>query len=143
MYHIVASGVAVVGMIASLVALLGERFQWGSFVQFSVATKVPVEIFCVSGPIGESTWRHGAGSAGRGPAGEESGSALGPGVRPSFRGRRRRPRGGRLRTVRSRGRERNGLSFRPSVGLTVRPFVRSFGRSCPAAHRAERGESER
>jgi hypothetical protein len=32
-------------------ALLGERLKWHSFGHFSVATKVPVEIFCVSGPI--------------------------------------------------------------------------------------------
>jgi len=51
MYHIMAAMVAVLGMAASVYALLGERYKWSSFVGFSVATKVPVEIFFVSGPI--------------------------------------------------------------------------------------------
>lgn len=54
MYHVFAATIAGVGMIVSLYALLGERFKWASFTRFSVATKVPVVILCVSGPIG--TW---------------------------------------------------------------------------------------
>mmetsp|Transcript_9154 Transcript_9154/g.18023 ORF Transcript_9154/g.18023 Transcript_9154/m.18023 type:complete len:239 (-) Transcript_9154:394-1110(-) len=51
MYHVFAATIAGVGMIVSLYALLGERFKWASFTRFSVATKVPVVILCVSGPI--------------------------------------------------------------------------------------------
>jgi len=51
MYHLTASFVAVLGVLTSFYALLGERFKWASFGSFSVATKVPVEVFCVEGPI--------------------------------------------------------------------------------------------
>jgi hypothetical protein len=51
MYNLVAALAALGGVVVSLAALLGERLKWASFEHFSVATKVPVEIFCVSGPI--------------------------------------------------------------------------------------------
>jgi len=35
----------------SAVALYGEHRKWPSQAAFSVATKVPVELFCISGPI--------------------------------------------------------------------------------------------
>jgi hypothetical protein len=51
MYNLVAALAALGGVAVSVAALLGERLKWHSFEHFSVATKVPVEIFCVSGPI--------------------------------------------------------------------------------------------
>mmetsp|Transcript_15928 Transcript_15928/g.25989 ORF Transcript_15928/g.25989 Transcript_15928/m.25989 type:complete len:140 (+) Transcript_15928:1166-1585(+) len=51
MHHVVATSTAVIGMLVSIFALLGERLKWASFAEFSVATKVPVEVFFVSGPI--------------------------------------------------------------------------------------------
>jgi len=45
--------VCVVGAVASLVSLALERYQWdlASYNRFSIATKVPVQVFCVSGPL--------------------------------------------------------------------------------------------
>jgi len=40
-------------MVISLYSFLGERYKWTSFERFSVTTKVPVLIFCLSGPLGE------------------------------------------------------------------------------------------
>ena len=51
MYHIFASCVACFGMLASIIAMIGEKYKWASFGEFSIATKVPVELFFVTGPI--------------------------------------------------------------------------------------------
>jgi len=42
-----------VGAVASVVSLVLERSQWdiASYNRFSVATKVPVQVLCVSGPL--------------------------------------------------------------------------------------------
>lgn len=41
------------GVGLSVLVLVGEQFHWfpNSFQRFSVATKIPIEIFCVTGPV--------------------------------------------------------------------------------------------
>ncbi|KAH9259073.1 hypothetical protein BASA81_002693 [Batrachochytrium salamandrivorans] len=41
------------GVGLSVLVLMGEQFHWfpNSFQRFSVATKIPIEIFCVTGPV--------------------------------------------------------------------------------------------
>jgi hypothetical protein len=45
--------VCMAGVAASLTSLAFEKYQWNmsSFSRFSIATKVPVQVFCVSGPL--------------------------------------------------------------------------------------------
>lgn len=50
---VVGAAVCAVGAVASLLCLARERYQWelASYNRFSVATKVPVQVLCVSGPL--------------------------------------------------------------------------------------------
>eukprot|EP00924_Labyrinthula_sp_SR-Ha-C_P006142 maker-scaffold_54-snap-gene-1.22-mRNA-1 protein AED:0.20 eAED:0.20 QI:76/1/1/1/1/1/3/1480/160 len=51
MHHIYAAMICFAGAICCFVSLFGEYYRWKSYGQFSIATKVPVQICGLNGPI--------------------------------------------------------------------------------------------
>jgi hypothetical protein len=51
--NLIAAGICLLGAVSSIYALLVEQFKLdrASFSRFSVATKIPVEVLCLSGPL--------------------------------------------------------------------------------------------
>mmetsp|Transcript_310 Transcript_310/g.369 ORF Transcript_310/g.369 Transcript_310/m.369 type:complete len:178 (+) Transcript_310:275-808(+) len=51
MHHIFAAAICAFGMLSCCVAFTAEELRWSSYGQFSIATKIPVQIFGVKGPL--------------------------------------------------------------------------------------------
>lgn len=51
MYHIVAGLISLTGCFGSVMTIVSEYLRWKSYGKFSIATKVPVQIFGLKGPL--------------------------------------------------------------------------------------------